>query len=563
MAFHAAAGFVAPAFAREHAAQAGAYLFEELARDELRFTFRRAAAELREALLRWLEDHGGQMTFEDALQPLGEDWPRRFGVKQAWLQTFQTHTGEDADPSLALEAAALMIAERRLDVHVASVSGQATVEGLLGRHARIQDGHLDIELDRFLERLHRFRSERVPGFRDYRRQRHELLERARRALRVDEFKPQVMSAFVRNKLVNDVYLHLVGDNLAKQMGAAGAGKRTDLMGLLLLISPPGYGKTTLMEYVASRLGLTFVKVNGPALGHDVTSLDPAEAPNATARQEVDKVNLALEMANNVMLYVDDIQHCNPEFLQKFISLCDAQRRIEGVWRERTRTYDLRGKKFAVVMAGNPYTESGDKFQIPDMLANRADTYNLGDILSGRDDIFALSFYRERAHLQPRPCAARHAVDGRRVPARASAQGEAIAASDLSHDYSAVELNEIEAVLQHLFRCRDVLLKVNAEYIRSAAMEEAFRTEPRFQLQGSYRNMNKLAEKVVPAMNAEEVEALIHRPLRGRGADANHGGRGQPPEACRASGHADRRDAGAVGRHPGGVSSAEDGGRRRG
>ncbi len=35
------------------------------------------------------------------------------------------------------------------------------------------------------------------------------------------------------------------------------------MGLLLLISPPGYGKTTLMEYVASRLGLVFVKVNGP------------------------------------------------------------------------------------------------------------------------------------------------------------------------------------------------------------------------------------------------------------------------------------------------------------
>ena len=56
------------------------------------------------------------------------------------------------------------------------------------------------------------------------------------------------------------------------------------MGLLLLVSPPGYGKTTLMEYIASRLGLVFVKVNGPALGHAVHSIDPAEAPNATARQ---------------------------------------------------------------------------------------------------------------------------------------------------------------------------------------------------------------------------------------------------------------------------------------
>ncbi|PJI52099.1 hypothetical protein CTI14_48295, partial [Methylobacterium radiotolerans] len=53
-----------------------------------------------------------------------------------------------------------------------------------------------------------------------------------------------------------------------------------------------------------------------------------------------------------------------------ISLTDATRRIEGVWQGRTNTYDLRGKKFVVVMAGNPYTESGDVFRIPDMLANR-------------------------------------------------------------------------------------------------------------------------------------------------------------------------------------------------
>ena len=38
-----------------------------------------------------------------------------------------------------------------------------------------------------------------------------------------------------------------------------------------------------MEYVASKLGIVFMKVNGPALGSDVHSLDPNEAPNATAR----------------------------------------------------------------------------------------------------------------------------------------------------------------------------------------------------------------------------------------------------------------------------------------
>ncbi len=201
----------------------------------------------------------------------------------------------------------------------------------------------------------------------------------------------MLTTFVRNKLIDKVYLPLVGENLARQIGTADATRRTDCQGLLLLISPPGYGKTTLMEYVANRLGLTFVKINGPAVGSRVTSLDPSEAPNAAAREEVEKLNLGIEMGDNVMLYVDDIQHCNPEFLQKFISLCDAQRRIEGVYKGRTRTYDLRGKRLCVVMAGNPYTESGQRFRIPDMLANRSDTYNIGDIVGDCYEEFCQSY----------------------------------------------------------------------------------------------------------------------------------------------------------------------------
>jgi hypothetical protein len=65
-----------------------------------------------------------------------------------------------------------------------------------------------------------------------------------------------------------------------------------------------------------------------------------------------------------------------------------------------------------------------------------------------------------------------------------------------------------SVLQKLFACRDTLLTVNQAYIASAATDERARTEPRFQLQGSYRNMAKLAEKVVPAMNEDELEQLI-------------------------------------------------------
>ena len=37
-------------------------------------------------------------------------------------------------------------------------------------------------------------------------------------MRLDEFKPRVLTSFVRNQLIDEVYLPLIGDNLAKQNG---------------------------------------------------------------------------------------------------------------------------------------------------------------------------------------------------------------------------------------------------------------------------------------------------------------------------------------------------------
>ncbi|MEM6296530.1 MAG: DNA repair ATPase, partial [Myxococcota bacterium] len=495
-----------------HAPTTGRYLVEELAVDRPAFTTSAEASKLTGGLLEYLELHGnGRRALEDDLAALGGDVAAQYRLARAWLSAFLETTKDEAVAGLlhaVAEAAVVLLTERGLNRSANASLTSAQVGGLLGQHDRIEGGAMDVRIDEFLERLGAFKHRRVPGYQAYRSVRTEVIEAERRRLRIDEYKPRVLSSFVRNKLINEVYLPLIGDNLAKQLGAAGDTKRTDLMGLLLLISPPGYGKTTLMEYVASRLGLAFVKVNGPALGHSVLSIDPTEAPNATARQEVEKINLALEMGNNVMLYLDDIQHTNPELLQKFISLCDAQRRIEGVWNGRTRTYDLRGKKFCVVMAGNPYTEAGEKFQIPDMLSNRADTYNLGDILSGKGDAFALSYIENAITSNPvlAPLGTRAQSDIYKLVAMA--QGEEVNTADLSHGYSAVEVGEIVAVFKHMLEAQKVLLAVNKQYIESASMDDQYRTEPRFQLQGSYRNMAKLAEKIVPAMNAEEINRLI-------------------------------------------------------
>ncbi|MBO0359373.1 DNA repair ATPase [Hymenobacter sp. BT186] len=526
-------------------AEAGDYLFHELTHTGT-FIIAAEAAELYQQFQKQLQERQATELFQQSIAQLRDQPVAQFQLVRQWVQAanltppaplssgrggrrssangagstqtqLQNSTNDNRQaPPLPEErgpggeVAVLLLTQSYDPARVVHTPTLETLENLQGSHPRILENRsYHLNFPDFRRRLLHYDRATVAQFEQFQEVKKQLLVRAAQDMRLEDFRPRVLTSFVRNQLIDKVYLPLIGANLAKQIGTAGEGKRTDLMGLLLLISPPGYGKTTLMEYVANRLGLIFMKINGPAIGHAVTSVDPAQAPNAGARQELEKLNLAFEMGDNVMIYVDDIQHCNPEFLQKFISLCDAQRKIEGVYEGRARTYDFRGRKVAVVMAGNPYTESGDVFQLPDMLANRADIYNLGDILTaGSEDAFRLS-YLENA-LTSNAALGRLATQSPQdVPAliRLAETGQQDGLS-FEGNHTPEELDEYVAVLQKLLRLRDVVARVNTAYIASAAQADAYRTEPPFKLQGSYRNMNKLAEKVRPVMNDQEITDLL-------------------------------------------------------
>lgn len=489
-------------------AAAADYLIAVLAAPRQTFVYSKYARQLLDALRQRLTAERLWDELQASLIALRDRPGMRWRLAAQWFDALASDPAHAAYIDYLPEAVALLLIGDEALSRVSEADLRVEVAGLLGEHPRIVQGTLSLGVDDLGERLRRHREYFLPQVRRCQSLRQALVTREREALRLSEFKPRPLTSFVRNKLINDVYLAVIGDNLAKQMGTVGENKRSDLMGMLMLISPPGYGKTTLMEYVAHRLGLIFMKINGPALGHEVRSLDPAQAPDANSKRELEKLNLALEMGNNVMLYVDDIQHTHPEFLQKFISLCDGTRRIEGVWEGRTRTYDMRGKKFCVAMAGNPYTESGEVFKIPDMLANRADIYNLGDVLGGMEDAFKLSYIENCLTSNPvlAPLATRELSDLYRLVEKI--EGKPFSANALSHAYSAAEINEITATLERLMQVRDVVYRVNQQYIASAAQADQYRTEPAFKLQGSYRNMNKLVEKISPVMNAAELQQLV-------------------------------------------------------
>lgn len=484
------------------ASEAASFLFDEVSSGE-GFVYDSRSVRLATELKTYLKDQKQWTKFEKQLNHFSADPVKAFKQCHLMAKAFNTE-----HPELNPEVSELLNLGIPKNITTLTADFRTTLTGLLGSHGVINNQEYEFDFYLFNTRLKDHSQNIFPAYQAFTQLKSNLVKQASEDMRLDEFKPKVMSSFVRNQLIDKVYLHLVGDNLAKQIGTAGESKRTDLMGMLLLVSPPGYGKTTLMEYVANRLGLIFMKINGPAIGHEVTSVDPSMATNSGAREELKKLNLAFEMGDNVMIYVDDIQHCNPEFLQKFISLCDAQRKIEGIYKGKPKTYDFKGKKVCVIMAGNPYTESGDKFQIPDMLANRADIYNLGDAIGDSAKEFELSFVENclTSNATLNSIASKNIEDIHQIiQSIESGLNEGL---DLKGNYSGEDIAEVTGVMKKTLLVRNIILKVNAQYIDSAGQNDQYRTEPPFKLQGSYRNMNKVVEKIVPIMNDDELETLI-------------------------------------------------------
>ena len=117
------------------------------------------------------------------------------------------------------------------------------------------------------------------------------------------------------------------------------------------------------------------------------------------------------------------------------------------------------------MAGNPYTESGEVFRIPDMLANRADIYNLGDILGGMESLFPLSYIENGLTSNPvlAPLATRDMADLYLLVARRGRGSPGERAQARLHRRGDQRDRGRAAAADPV---RDVVLRVNQQYIAS-------------------------------------------------------------------------------------------------
>ncbi|WP_313253300.1 DNA repair ATPase [Empedobacter sp.] len=483
------------------------YLFRTFTKYQA-FSMSNEAENFRKEFINYLEKNKNSDDFNALIADEQFSSTEKFYLIENWIHSFIDENENFSTYRNVVNEVATMLLFSKDKFQLINGNSSIIIEDLKGNHTVIIDGIYTQNYHEIISKLEHFSTVDVPNFKSFQKLKEEISKAYEKDLKIAEFEPKVLTSFVRNKLINEVYFPLIGNNLAKQLGTAGDNERTARMGMLLLISPPGYGKTTLMEYLAKTMGLHFVKVNGPTIGHNITSIDPIEAKTSGEREELKKINLSFEMADNVMLYLDDIQHLSAEFLQKFISLADGQRKIDGIFEGESKTYDLRGKRFCIVMAGNPYTESGSKFQIPDMLANRADVYNLGDVIGDTETLFNLSLIENATGDNPYldKIASKSLTDFYKLTNFVTENQEQL--PDLEGNYLKQEIDDFIAVLKHVIKIRNIVVKVNQNYISSAAMQDDYRTEPPFKMQGSYRNMSKLVSKIVPMMNEKEINETI-------------------------------------------------------
>ena len=197
-------------FTEAVAQEAAEYLFAELT-GEKPFAISRRAVELFDAAHGHLKKLGHLKKFEQSLQAVNDKPRARHLLARDWAEAYVRHAesgdqpqSDDAD---YIEELATLLASEHVDrVKIVDGHTQRDLTELVGQHSLIDSGNYHLNYSRFMEKLRHYESQVVPRYTSYLERKQELVDAAREELRLEEFQPRVLTSFVRNRLINEVYL---------------------------------------------------------------------------------------------------------------------------------------------------------------------------------------------------------------------------------------------------------------------------------------------------------------------------------------------------------------------
>ncbi|MEL6107543.1 MAG: DNA repair ATPase, partial [Planctomycetota bacterium] len=206
-----------PLFDRSVTADAMAdYLFDQLVHPGRKTTASARAAALYGTFSDAVPESDREKLLAAGLKSNESDPVRSFVLARNWAEAFlQSHPHEDqTDPPADYidELSWIIFSGGIGGMQVAEVSVAAPIEGLVGSHDRIERGNMVVHYHELLRRVGHYTEDVVPRFRRLHETKTRLVDEAREDMRLDEFKPRVLTSFVRNRLLDEVYLPLIGDN---------------------------------------------------------------------------------------------------------------------------------------------------------------------------------------------------------------------------------------------------------------------------------------------------------------------------------------------------------------
>ena len=145
--------------------------------------------------------------YRQAIEHVSSDVLSEYRVICDWMDGFATtHLLNEETQAFLPEAAAHLIEGGLEHRRVLDVPIKHDIDGLKGTHSVVGEGGLyHFNYLEFMERLRTFESGDQALFFSYEDRRKQVLAESAEELRLKEFKPQVLSAFVRNRLLDEVH----------------------------------------------------------------------------------------------------------------------------------------------------------------------------------------------------------------------------------------------------------------------------------------------------------------------------------------------------------------------